>query len=44
MTRIRQMLQRMGEGLPFAQAFQEAFQRDLATFQREFRDLLVRGY
>jgi len=44
MTRVRQMLQRMGEGLPFAQAFQEAFQRDLATFQREFRDLLVRGY
>jgi len=44
MSRVRQMLQRMGEGQPFAQAFQEAFQRDLATFQREFRDLLVRGY
>lgn len=44
MARIRQMLQRMGEGLPFAQAFQETFQRDFATFQREFRDLLVRGY
>jgi tetratricopeptide (TPR) repeat protein len=44
MSRVRQMLQRTGEGLPFAQAFQEAFQRDLATFQREFRDLLVRGY
>ena len=44
MARIRHMLQRMGEGLSFAQAFQETFQRDLATFQREFRDLLVRGY
>jgi tetratricopeptide (TPR) repeat protein len=44
MTRVRQMLQRIGEGLPFAQAFQEAFQRDVATFQREFRDVLVRGY
>ena len=44
MTQVRQMLQRIGEGLPFAQAFQEAFQRDLTTFQREFRDVLVRGY
>jgi hypothetical protein len=44
MDRIRHMLQRVGEGLPFAQAFQESFQRDLATFQREFRELLVRGY
>src|SRR3990172_9226175 len=44
MTQVRQMLQRMGEGLPFAQAFQEAFQRDLTTFQREFGDVLVRGY
>ncbi|HSD50999.1 MAG TPA: tetratricopeptide repeat protein [Candidatus Methylomirabilis sp.] len=44
MSRVRYMLQRMGEGVPFAQAFQEAFQRDPATFQREFRDLLVRGY
>jgi hypothetical protein len=44
MGRVRHMLQRMGEGVPFAQAFQEAFQRDLATFQREFRDLLVQGY
>ncbi|MGE5849378.1 MAG: tetratricopeptide repeat protein [Candidatus Methylomirabilota bacterium] len=44
MAQIRHMLQRMGEGLPFTQAFQETFQRDLGTFQREFRDLLVRGY
>jgi tetratricopeptide (TPR) repeat protein len=44
MTRVRLMLQRIGEGVPFAQAFQEAFQRDLTTFQREFRDVLVRGY
>jgi len=44
MTRVRQMLQRIGEGLPFARAFQDAFQRDLATFQREVRDVLVRGY
>jgi tetratricopeptide (TPR) repeat protein len=43
MSRIRHMLQRMGEGLAFPQAFQETFQRDFATFQREFRDLLVRG-
>jgi hypothetical protein len=44
MARIRHLLQRMGEGLPFAQAFQEAYQRDLVTFQREVRELLVRGY
>jgi len=44
MARVRHMLQRMGEGLPFNRAFQETFQRDFATFQREFRDLLVRGY
>jgi tetratricopeptide (TPR) repeat protein len=44
MPRIRQMLERLGEGQPFAQAFLETFQRDLATFQREFRDVLVRGY
>ncbi len=44
MAQMRHVLQRMGEGLPFVQAFQETFQRDLGTFQREFRDLLVRGY
>ncbi len=44
MSRMRHMLQRMGEGLPFPQAFQETYQRDFATFEREFRDLLVRGY
>jgi hypothetical protein len=41
---IQQMLRRMGEGRPFGQAFQETFQMDVATFQKNLRDLLVRGY
>lgn len=44
MTRVRQLLQRLGDGLPFAAAFKEAFGMDLATFQQNVRDLLVRGY
>jgi tetratricopeptide (TPR) repeat protein len=41
---IRQLLRRMGEGLPFAQAFQETLRLDVATLQQIVRDLLVRGY
>ena len=41
---IHRMLQRMGDGVTFVQAFQEAFGMDLATFQQTFRDVLVRGY
>jgi Flp pilus assembly protein TadD len=44
MANLRRLLQRLGEGRSFAQAFQETYQRDLATFQQEIRDLLVRGY
>ncbi len=43
MASIRHLLQRLGDGRPFAEAFQETFQRDLGTFQQEYRDLLVRG-
>lgn len=43
MGRVRQLLQRLGEGSPFAAAFKEAFGTDLATFQQNVRDLLVRG-
>jgi tetratricopeptide (TPR) repeat protein len=43
MAKIRQLLQRLAEGLPFAKAFQETFQRDVTTFQSELRDILVRG-
>ncbi|HSB70418.1 MAG TPA: tetratricopeptide repeat protein [Candidatus Methylomirabilis sp.] len=41
---IQQMLRRMGEGLGFGPAFQEAFRMDVATLQQNLRDLLVRGY
>ena len=41
---IQRMLQRMGDGVTFVQAFQEIFGMDLATFQQNFRDVLVRGY
>lgn len=44
MVRVRQVLQRLGEGFPFAAAFPEAFGTDLGTFQQNVRDLLVRGY
>jgi Flp pilus assembly protein TadD len=40
---IQQLLRRMGEGKPFDQAFQETFQMDVATLQRNLRDYLVRG-
>jgi len=43
MGRVRQLLQRLGEGLSFAAAFKEAFGTDLATVQQNVRDLLVRG-
>ncbi len=43
MARMRHLLQRLGDGRAFAEAFQETFQRDLGTFQQEYRDLLVRG-
>ena len=44
MTGIQQLLRWMGEGRPFAQAFQETFQMDVAALQQNLRDLLVRGY
>jgi tetratricopeptide (TPR) repeat protein len=44
LSAIRQILRRMGEGLPFAQAFQETLRLDVPTLQESVRDLLVRGY
>jgi hypothetical protein len=44
MTGIQQFLRRMGEGQPFAQAFQETFRMDVATLQQNLWDLLGRGY
>ena len=44
LSAIRQVLRRMGEGLPFAQAFQETLRLDVPTLQETVRDLLVRGY
>lgn len=43
MSGIQQLLRWMGEGRPFAQAFQETFRMDVATLQQNLRDLLVRG-
>jgi len=42
-TALQLLLRRLGEGIPFSQAFQEAFRMDLATFQQDVRDLLIRG-
>ena len=44
MATIRLLLQRLGEGKPFPQAFQETFRTDLATFEQTVRDVVTRGY
>ena len=44
MATIRLLLQRLGEGTPFAEAFQGTFQTDLATFERAVGDFVSRGY
>ena len=44
MATMRLLLQRLGEGKEFAQAFQETFRTDLATFERTVRDVVTRGY
>ncbi len=41
---FQRMLTRMAGGVTFLQAFQETFGMDLATFQQQFREVLVRGY
>ena len=44
MATIRLLLQRLGEGTPFAEAFQGTLQTDLATFERAVGDFVSRGY
>jgi tetratricopeptide (TPR) repeat protein len=44
MATMRLLLRRLGEGKPFAQAFQETFQTDLASFEQTVRDVATRGY
>jgi len=44
MSTMRLLLQRLGEGKAFPQAFQETFQTDLATFEQTVRDVVTRGY
>lgn len=44
MPAIQQMLRRMGEGQPFAEAFQGTFRMDVAALEQRLRDVLVRGY
>ena len=44
MATMRLLLQRLGEGKAFPQAFQETFQTDLASFERTVRDIVTRGY
>jgi len=44
MATMRLLLQRLGEGKAFPQAFQETFQTDLVTFEQTVRDVVTRGY
>jgi tetratricopeptide (TPR) repeat protein len=44
MSTMRLLLQRLGEGKPFAEAFQELYGTDLAGFERTVRDVVTRGY
>ncbi len=44
MATVRLLLQRLGEGKAFPQAFQETFQTDLATFEQTVGDVVTRGY
>ncbi|HWT82594.1 MAG TPA: tetratricopeptide repeat protein, partial [Candidatus Methylomirabilis sp.] len=44
MTRIHQLLRRMGEGRSFSVAFNETFQMDVDTLQQNLRDLLARSH
>ena len=44
MATIRLLLQRLGEGTPFAETFRGTFQADLATFERAVGDSVSRGY
>jgi tetratricopeptide (TPR) repeat protein len=44
MSTMRLLLQRLGEGKAFAEAFQETFRTDLAGFEQTVRDVVTRGY
>lgn len=40
----QRLLRRLGEGIPFEEAFEEATRLTLVDFEREWRESLVRGY
>ena len=44
MATMRLLLQRLGEGKAFAQAFQETFQTDPMSFEQTLREVVTRGY
>ena len=44
MATMRLLLQRLGDGKPFPQAFQETFRMDLGAFEHTVRDVVTRGY
>jgi tetratricopeptide (TPR) repeat protein len=44
MATMRLLLQRLGDGKEFPQAFQETFGTGLATFEQTVRDVVTRGY
>jgi hypothetical protein len=44
MATMRLLLQRLGSGKPFPDAFQETFQTDLGSFEETVRDVVSRGY
>jgi tetratricopeptide (TPR) repeat protein len=44
MDAVRTLLQRLGEGSPFQEAFQDTFRTGLASFEQAVRDFVTRGY
>jgi hypothetical protein len=43
MASMRLLLQRLGDGTPFPQAFEETFRTDLSAFERVVQDAVARG-
>ena len=44
MATMRLLLQRLGDGRSFPEAFQETYRMDLAAFEHVVRDVVTRGY
>jgi hypothetical protein len=44
MSAVRALLQRLGEGRSFQEAFQDTFRTGPAGFEQTVRDFVTRGY